>query len=70
MNLILMFCSFISVLSGITFFVITGDLLMIFIPGIVNFLGLAVVGIAYKLLAKENKTEQEDYSAYRSAHSL
>ena len=47
-----------------------GDLLMIFIPGIVNFLGLAIVGIAYKLLVKENKTEQEDYSAYRSAHSL
>lgn len=55
MNLILIFCSFISVFSGIIFFAITGDLLMIFIPGIVNFLGLSIVGIIYKLLVKNEK---------------
>lgn len=28
---------------------------MIFIPGIVNFLGLSIVGIIYKLLVKNEK---------------
>lgn len=67
MNLILIFCSFISVFSGIIFFAITGDLLMIFIPGIVNFLGLSIVGIIYKLLVKNEKKEK--YSSYYSIHT-
>ena len=61
MNLILIFCSFISVFSGIIFFAITGDLLMIFIPGIVNFLGLSIVGIIYKLLVKNEIAFQSIY---------
>ena len=67
MNLILIFCSFISVFSGIIFFSITGDLLMIFIPGIVSFLGLSIVGIIYKLLVKNEKKEK--YSSYYSIHT-
>lgn len=68
MKLLLIACTVISLLAGITFFAITGDTLLLYVPGVVNFIGLGVVGAAYKLLTKEN--HDEEYNSYRSAHSL
>lgn len=68
MKLLLMMYITIFLLSGITFFAITGDILLLYLPGVVNFIGLGIVGMAYKLLIKEN--HDEEYNSYRGAHSL
>ena len=70
MKLALVFIFCISLLAGITFFAVTGDMMLFFLPFVINYIGVSLVAIPTKLFIDTDDEEKEDFSAYKNAHSL
>lgn len=69
MKSLLIVCACLSLIVGAIFYAVSGSAILAIAPAAVGF---TFIGVAYAIcsIMLKEEAEEEDYSAYQSAHSL